>query len=154
MTDPPRPSCLSNPAIALQELLLSTVARTLSLKKIHSEEGPAQRSKLPRLWPSWFMSICCTPVILRCSGGRAELGVRMAVSAQMGQRHGIPCTDSAGMTNSKLPDFQAGCEKGNAELPSAPDVARARAGTNRAGPRQSHVGHIGRDSEPRVTISV
>ncbi len=53
------------------------------------------------------------------SGGSAEQGVLMAACAQMAQHYGIPCAVSAGMTDSKLPDFQAGYEKGITELLSA-----------------------------------
>ena len=53
------------------------------------------------------------------SGGSAEQGLLMAGCAQMAQYYGIPCAVSAGMTDSKLPDFQAGYEKGCTELLSA-----------------------------------
>ena len=53
------------------------------------------------------------------SGGSAEQGLLMAACAQMAQFYGIPCAVSAGMTDSKLPDFQAGYEKGYTELLSA-----------------------------------
>lgn len=53
------------------------------------------------------------------SGGSAEQGVLMAACAQMAQRYQIPCAVSAGMTDSKMPDFQAGYEKGITELLSA-----------------------------------
>ncbi len=53
------------------------------------------------------------------SGGSAEQGLLMAACAQMAQFHGIPCAVSAGMTDSKMPDFQAGYEKGYTELLAA-----------------------------------
>ncbi len=53
------------------------------------------------------------------SGGSAEQGLLMAACAQMAQYYGIPAAVSAGMTDSKLPDFQAGYEKGYTELMSA-----------------------------------
>lgn len=53
------------------------------------------------------------------SGGSAEQGLLMAACAQMAQYYGIPCAVSAGMTDSKMPDFQAGYEKGYTELLSA-----------------------------------
>lgn len=53
------------------------------------------------------------------SGGSAEQGVLMAACAQMAQFYDIPCAVSAGMTDAKLPDFQAGYEKGITELLSA-----------------------------------
>ncbi len=53
------------------------------------------------------------------SGGSAEQGLLMAACAQMAQHYDIPCAVSAGMTDSKMPDFQAGYEKGYTELLSA-----------------------------------
>lgn len=53
------------------------------------------------------------------SGGSAEQGLLMAACAQMAQFYDIPCAVSAGMTDSKMPDFQAGYEKGLTELLSA-----------------------------------
>ncbi len=53
------------------------------------------------------------------SGGSAEQGLLMAACAQMAQYFNIPCAVSAGMTDSKIPDFQAGYEKGYTELLSA-----------------------------------
>lgn len=53
------------------------------------------------------------------SGGSAEQGLLMAACAQMAQHYQIPCAVSAGMTDSKMPDFQAGYEKGYTELLSA-----------------------------------
>ncbi|SLN26406.1 Trimethylamine methyltransferase (MTTB) [Falsiruegeria litorea R37] len=50
------------------------------------------------------------------SGGSAEQGLLMAACAQMAQFYDIPCAVSAGMTDSKMPDFQAGYEKGYTEL--------------------------------------
>jgi trimethylamine--corrinoid protein Co-methyltransferase len=50
------------------------------------------------------------------SGGSAEQGLLMAACAQMARFYQIPCAVSAGMTDSKLPDFQAGYEKGYTEL--------------------------------------
>ena len=43
----------------------------------------------------------------------------MAACAQMTQYYEIPCAVSAGMTDSKMPDFQAGNEKGYTELLAA-----------------------------------
>ncbi|MEO0822898.1 MAG: trimethylamine methyltransferase family protein, partial [Pseudomonadota bacterium] len=53
------------------------------------------------------------------SGGSAEQGLLMAACAQMAQFYDIPCAVSAGMTDSKMPDFQAGYEKGYTEILSA-----------------------------------
>jgi trimethylamine--corrinoid protein Co-methyltransferase len=53
------------------------------------------------------------------SGGSAEQGLLMAACAQMARFYDIPCAVSAGMTDSKMPDFQAGYEKGQTELLAA-----------------------------------
>jgi trimethylamine--corrinoid protein Co-methyltransferase len=53
------------------------------------------------------------------SGGSAEQGLLMAACAQMAQFYDLPAAVSAGMTDSKLPDFQAGYEKGHTELLAA-----------------------------------
>ncbi len=53
------------------------------------------------------------------SGGSAEQGLLMAACAQMAQHYDIPCAVSAGMTDAKMPNFQAGYEKGYTELLSA-----------------------------------
>ncbi|MEM7224511.1 MAG: trimethylamine methyltransferase family protein [Pseudomonadota bacterium] len=53
------------------------------------------------------------------SGGSAEQGLLMAACAQMARYYDIPCAVSAGMTDAKMPDFQAGYEKGYTELLSA-----------------------------------
>ncbi len=53
------------------------------------------------------------------SGGSAEQGLLMAACAQMAHFYDIPCAVSAGMTDSKMPDYQAGYEKGITELLSA-----------------------------------
>jgi trimethylamine--corrinoid protein Co-methyltransferase len=50
------------------------------------------------------------------SGGSAEQGLLMAACAQMARFYDIPCAVSAGMTDSKMPDFQAGYEKAYTEL--------------------------------------
>ena len=43
----------------------------------------------------------------------------MSACARMARFYDIPCAVSAGMTDSKMPDFQAGYEKGYTELLSA-----------------------------------
>lgn len=53
------------------------------------------------------------------SGGGAEQGLLMAACARMARFYDIPCAVSAGMTDAKMPDFQAGYEKGCTELLSA-----------------------------------
>lgn len=50
------------------------------------------------------------------SGGSAEQGLLMAACARMARFYDIPCAVSAGMTDSKMPDFQAGYEKAYTEL--------------------------------------
>ena len=46
------------------------------------------------------------------SGGSAELALMNAASAQMCQFYGLPIYNTCGLTDSKLPDAQAGFEKG------------------------------------------
>ncbi len=46
------------------------------------------------------------------SGGSAELALMNAASAQMCQFYGLPVYSSSALTDSKLPDAQAGFEKG------------------------------------------
>ena len=53
------------------------------------------------------------------SGGSAEQGLLMAACAQMARHYDLPCAVSAGMTDSMMPDFQAGYEKGCTELLAA-----------------------------------
>lgn len=45
-------------------------------------------------------------------GGCAELALMNAASAQMAQFYGLPVYNSCGITDSKIPDIQAGFEKG------------------------------------------
>ena len=45
-------------------------------------------------------------------GGSAELALMNAASAQMAQYYGLPIYNTCGITESKLPDVQAGFEKG------------------------------------------
>jgi len=49
------------------------------------------------------------------SGGSGEQGLLMAACAQMAQFYDLPCGVSAGMSDSKVPDAQAGYEKGITE---------------------------------------
>jgi len=48
----------------------------------------------------------------RYLAGAAEFGLANAAMAQMGQYYCLPVYNSAGMTDSKIPDIQAGFEKG------------------------------------------
>ncbi|MDX1401612.1 MAG: trimethylamine methyltransferase family protein, partial [Kiloniellales bacterium] len=71
----------------------------------------------PAIFGTWpFVSDLRTGAM---SGGSGEQGLLMAACAQMAQFYNIPCAVSAGMTDAKLPDFQAGYEKGYTELLSA-----------------------------------
>lgn len=60
----------------------------------------------------------------RYLGGAAELGLTNAAMAQIAQFYGLPLYNSAGMTDSKIPDIQAGFEK------SMSMVLAALAGSN------------------------
>jgi len=46
------------------------------------------------------------------SGGAAEFALMNAAAAQLGQYYGLPVYNSSHLTDSKLPDIQAGYEKG------------------------------------------
>ncbi len=47
------------------------------------------------------------------SGGGGEQALLTAAVAQMGNFYGLPCSVAAGLTDSKVPDAQAGFEKGS-----------------------------------------
>ena len=94
-------------AVALQT---AEVLAGLTYLNILSPGHPALFGALP------FVSDLRTGAM---SGGSAEQGLLMAACAQMAQFYDIPCAVSAGMTDSKMPDFQAGYEKGYTELMSA-----------------------------------
>lgn len=53
------------------------------------------------------------------SGGSAEFGLMNAAVAQMGQFYNLPVYNSSGLTDSKVPDAQAGYEKGITGLAAA-----------------------------------
>jgi len=53
------------------------------------------------------------------SGGGAEFALMNAAAAQLGQFYGLPVYNSSGLTDSKLPDVQAGYEKGISGLAAA-----------------------------------
>jgi trimethylamine--corrinoid protein Co-methyltransferase len=55
----------------------------------------------------------------RYLAGAAEFGLANAAMAQMGQYYRLPVYNSAGMTDSKIPDIQAGFEKGMSALLAA-----------------------------------
>jgi trimethylamine--corrinoid protein Co-methyltransferase len=52
-------------------------------------------------------------------GGAAEFGLMNAAAAQLGQFYGLPVYNSSGLTDSKIPDAQAGYEKGITGLAAA-----------------------------------
>lgn len=52
-------------------------------------------------------------------GGAPEFAMMHAASAQLGQFYGLPVYNSSGLTDSKLPDIQAGYEKGMTGLAAA-----------------------------------
>lgn len=45
--------------------------------------------------------------------GRPEAALGILAAAQMARRYGLPCRGAGLLTNSKVPDAQAGCEKAN-----------------------------------------
>ena len=53
------------------------------------------------------------------SGGGAEFALMNAAAAQLGQFYGLPVYNSSGLTDAKLPDVQAGYEKGISGLAAA-----------------------------------
>jgi len=55
----------------------------------------------------------------RYLGGSAEFGLTNAAMAQMGQFYHLPVYNSAGMTDAKIPDIQAGFEKGMSAMLAA-----------------------------------
>jgi trimethylamine--corrinoid protein Co-methyltransferase len=52
-------------------------------------------------------------------GGAAEFGMMHAAVAQLGQHYNLPVYNSSGLTDSKVPDVQAGYEKGITGLAAA-----------------------------------
>mgnify|MGYP001043673270 CR=1 FL=1 len=68
----------------------------------------------PALFGTWpFMS---DPHTGAMAGGSAEQALLTAACAQMAQFYDLPGASAAGMTGAKLPDFQAGFEKGVTNL--------------------------------------
>jgi trimethylamine--corrinoid protein Co-methyltransferase len=53
------------------------------------------------------------------SGGGAEFAMMHAAAAQLGQFYNLPVYNSAGLADSKIPDIQAGYEKGITSLAAA-----------------------------------
>ncbi len=52
-------------------------------------------------------------------GGAAEFALMHAAAAQLGQFYGLPVYNSSGLTDAKIPDIQAGYEKGITGLAAA-----------------------------------
>lgn len=52
-------------------------------------------------------------------GGAPEFGIMHAASAQLGQFYNLPVYNSSGLADSKIPDIQAGYEKGITSLAAA-----------------------------------
>ncbi len=53
------------------------------------------------------------------TGGAAEFALMHAAAAQLGQYYGLPVYNSSGLSDSKIPDIQAGYEKGITGLAAA-----------------------------------
>jgi trimethylamine--corrinoid protein Co-methyltransferase len=53
------------------------------------------------------------------SGGSPEQGLLSAACAQVGKTFGLPLSTACGMTDSKMPDFQAGAERASTVLAAA-----------------------------------
>lgn len=71
----------------------------------------------PALFGTWpFIS---DPRTGAMSGGSAEQALMTAACAQMARYYDLPGASAAGMTGSKLPDFQSGYEKGVANVMAA-----------------------------------
>jgi trimethylamine--corrinoid protein Co-methyltransferase len=103
---------------ALAGTLVQTVAETLAglmLVNLVAPEHPVVFG----VWP--FVSDLRTGSF---SGGGGEQAVLAAAAAQIGNFYGLPISVGAGMSDSKLPDGQAGFEKG------VTTTAAALAGSN------------------------
>ncbi len=91
---------------ALAGTLVQTVAETLACLAIVNFIRPGQPMHLG-LWP--FVSDLRTGAF---TGGGGEEALLQAASAQIARFYGVPSSISAGMTDAKRPDGQAGFEKG------------------------------------------
>ncbi len=91
---------------ALAGTLVQTVAETLACLAIVNFIRPGHPMHLG-LWP--FVSDLRTGAF---SGGGGEEALLQAASAQIARFYGLPSSISAGMTDAKRPDGQAGFEKG------------------------------------------
>ena len=91
---------------ALAGTLVQTVAETLACLAIVNFIRPGHPMHLG-LWP--FVSDLRTGAF---TGGGGEEALLQAASAQIARFYGLPSSISAGMTDAKTPDGQAGFEKG------------------------------------------
>jgi trimethylamine--corrinoid protein Co-methyltransferase len=91
---------------ALAGTLVQTVAETLACLAVVNFIKPGQPMHLG-LWP--FVSDLRTGAF---TGGGGEEALLQAASAQLARFYGLPSSISAGMTDAKRPDGQAGFEKG------------------------------------------
>jgi trimethylamine--corrinoid protein Co-methyltransferase len=91
---------------ALAGTLVQTVAETLACLAIVNFIRPGHPMHLG-LWP--FVSDLRTGAF---TGGGGEEALLQAASAQIARFYGLPSSISAGMTDAKRPDGQAGFEKG------------------------------------------
>ena len=86
--------------------LVITVAETLASLALVNLIRPGH----PMIFSNWpFVSDLRTGAMV---GGSAETAILNAAAAQVAKRFGIPSGVAAGMADSKLPDAQAGYEKG------------------------------------------
>jgi trimethylamine--corrinoid protein Co-methyltransferase len=77
----------------------------------------AIRPGAPAILGAWpFVSDLRTGAM---SGGSPEQGLLSAACAQMGSHFDLPFSTACGMTDSKLPDFQAGAERASTALAAA-----------------------------------
>lgn len=91
---------------ALAGTLVQTVAETLACLAVVNFIRPGHPMHLG-LWP--FVSDLRTGAF---TGGGGEEALLQAASAQIARFYGVPSSISAGMTDAKRPDGQAGFEKG------------------------------------------
>lgn len=91
---------------ALAGTLVQTVAETLACLAVVNFIRPGHAMHLG-LWP--FVSDLRTGAF---TGGGGEEALLQAASAQIARFYGLPSSISAGMTDAKTPDGQAGFEKG------------------------------------------
>jgi trimethylamine--corrinoid protein Co-methyltransferase len=92
--------------VTLAGALVQTLAETLACLVVVNMVRPG----CPMMFGAWpLVSDLRTGAF---TGGSGEQAVLMAAAAQMAAFYGIPASIAAGMSDSKLPDNQAGFEKG------------------------------------------